>query len=168
MNHDDQLRELVEANRTYASRFGLAGLSPIAARRLAIVTCIDTRIEPLAMLGLAPGDAKIIRNAGGRVTDDVLRSLALAVALLGVETVVVMHHTGCALGGTTDDALRSAVREAGGRVDDQRPLGAMPSPDAAMADDVAAVRSSELLPSGVSVVGWIYDVETGLVAESNR
>jgi carbonic anhydrase len=164
---DDQLQELVEANRAYAAHFALGGLSPIAARRLAIVTCIDTRIEPLATLGLVPGDAKIIRNAGGRVTDDVLRSLALAVAMLGVETVVVMHHTGCALGGTTDEALRAAVRKAGGRVDDRHPLGAMPSPDEAMADDVAAIRSSALLPPGVTVVGWTYDVETGLVAASD-
>lgn len=163
MSHDSQLRALLEANRSYAASFGLSGLSPIAARHLAIVTCIDTRIEPLATLGLVPGDAKIIRNAGGRVTGDVLRSLALAVAMLGVETVVVMHHTGCALRGTTDEALRSAVQTAGGRVDDQFAFGAMPSPDAAMADDVEAVRSSTLLPGGIAVVGWTYDVETGLV-----
>ena len=87
--------DVLSANRTYAESFGLAGLEPRAARGLAVVTCIDSRIEPLPMLGLAPGDAKILRNAGARVTDDVLRSLVLAVNLLGVDRVCVVQHTKC-------------------------------------------------------------------------
>jgi len=85
--------DLLDANEAYAARFDLAGLPASPARELAIVTCIDSRIEPLAMLGLAPGDAKILRNAGARVTDDVLRSLVLAVNLLGVDRIAIVAHT---------------------------------------------------------------------------
>ncbi len=156
--------ELLIANQRYASDFALAGIAPRAARGFALVTCMDSRIEPLAMLGLVPGDAKILRNAGGRVTDDVLRSLALAASLLGVREIAVMQHTRCALANRSDDALRAELpaelcaRAAG------RPLLAMEDPDAALRADVAAVRSFDLLPAGVLVEGWRYDVDTGRVA----
>ena len=86
-----------------------------AARGLAIVTCIDSRIEPLEMFGLRPGDAKILRNAGGRVTDDVLGDLVLGAYLLGVERVMVMQHTDCRMAVPDEDSLHDAVRKAGGR-----------------------------------------------------
>ena len=101
--------DLLGANRAYMSAFNLAGIPAPAAKGFALVTCMDSRIEPLAMLGLAPGDAKIMRNAGGRVTPDVLRSLVLATNLLGVHRIAVMHHTNCAMAERTDEDVRAAL-----------------------------------------------------------
>jgi carbonic anhydrase len=149
--------DLLAANRDYAASFDLAGLPSQAAKGLCVVTCMDTRIDPLRMLGLRPGDAKILRNAGGRITDDVLRSLAVAVALLGVNRIAVVEHTRCAMVGTTNDELRTAVGEAAGECD------FLPIADQAttLAADVDRVRSSPLLPDGLAVAGFVYDVDTG-------
>src|SRR5688500_12257235 len=94
--------DLLAANAHYARYLGDSGLTGRAARGLAVVTCMDSRIDPLGLLGLKPGDAKIIRNAGARVTDDVLRTLVLAVYLLGVERVLVMPHTDCGMAKVSD------------------------------------------------------------------
>ncbi len=156
--------DLLDANRRYAERFALAGLAPLAARGLALVTCIDSRIEPLQMLGLVPGDAKILRNAGGRVTDDVLRSLILAVNLLSVDRVAVMHHTECAVASPRSD-LVGRVEAAAGRSADGWDFRSIVDPDGDLAADVAAVRACPLLPPSLRVVGWRYDIRTGLVDE---
>ena len=89
--------DVLESNRRYAHTFDLAGIDPHAARGLGVLTCIDSRIEPLTMLGLRAGDAKIFRNAGARVTDDVIRSMIAAVHLLNVHRVAVVQHTNCAM-----------------------------------------------------------------------
>src|SRR6202795_2199690 len=101
--------DLLEANRRYRTEFHDSGVEGVAAKGLAVLTCIDSRIDPLAMLGLRAGDAKIIRNAGARVTDGALRSLVLAVHLLGVTRVCVVQHTECAMVGSTDDELRARI-----------------------------------------------------------
>src|SRR6202521_6330576 len=106
--------DLLEANRRYRTRFHDSGVEGRAARGLAVLTCIDSRIDPLAMLGLRAGDAKIIRNAGARVTDDALRSLVLAANLLGVTRVCVVQHTDCAMIGLTDDEMRARAGVASG------------------------------------------------------
>ncbi len=155
--------ELLRANADYAGHFALAGVPPIAARGFSLVTCMDSRIEPLTMLGLVPGDAKILRNAGGRVTDDVLRSLVLATSLLGVREIAVMQHTKCALADRTDGAVHADLAAQGIHGADDWAFLAMPDPDRSLHDDVAAVRDCTLLPAGVRVEGWRYDVETGLV-----
>jgi carbonic anhydrase len=155
--------DLLAANRRYAAAFTLGGLQARAAQRFALVTCIDSRIEPLAALGLRPGDAKILRNAGGRVTDDVLRSLALAIALLGVERVAVMHHTSCALAGKSDAELRAATDVTAPGAADGVWLGGMPDPAAALIADVEVVKRSPLVPPRVAVAGWMYDVDTGAI-----
>lgn len=155
--------DMVEANQAYASQFDLAGIPARAAKGLALVTCMDSRIEPLATLGLVPGDAKILRNAGARVTDDTLRSLALATLYLGVERIAVMQHTGCALAGKSDDELRSGFPEDQRAVADRWAFMAMPDPDHELVRDVEAVRSCELIPSTVVVEGWRYQVETGAI-----
>lgn len=152
--------DLLAANRSYAESFELSGLESRAAKGLCVVTCMDTRIDPLRMLGLRPGDAKILRNAGGRVTDDVLRSLVLAVALLGVNRVAVVEHTRCAMVGTTNEELRDglgALGEAAGEWD------FLPIADqaATLAADVERVRSCPLLPTDLIVGGFVYDVDTG-------
>ena len=109
---DDTFDDVLAANTMYARSFGLAGLPARAARGLAVVTCIDSRIEPLALLGLAPGDAKILRNAGARVTDDVLRTLVLASYLLGVDRAMVIAHTDCRMAAGTEDDVHAAVEQA--------------------------------------------------------
>jgi carbonic anhydrase len=157
------LEELLAANEEYVDRFALRGIAPTAARGFALVTCMDSRIEPLAMLGLDPGDAKIMRNAGGRVTPDVLRSLVLATAFLGVTEIAVMQHTLCALAERSDDEVRSRLAEAGADGADGWEFLAMPDPDEALAADVATVRECDLLPEGIRVEGWRYDVETGAI-----
>lgn len=154
------IEDLLAANQRYADTFSLEGLPARTAKGVAVVTCMDTRIDPMTILGLAPGDAKVIRNAGGRITTDALRSLALACAYLGVTEVAVMHHTRCALAGTTDEETRSALPEEAAGWE----WLAMPDPDAALAADVEAVRTCPLLPAGVAVHGWRYDVDTGRVA----
>jgi carbonic anhydrase len=155
--------DLLDENDRYAAGFDLAGIPARAAKEFALVTCMDSRIEPLAMLGLGPGDAKILRNGGGRVTADVLRSLILATRFLGVRRVAVMQHTGCALVHRSDQDIRADLVAQG--VADPGPWEylAMPDPDAALAADVDAVRGCDALPSQVVVEGWRYDVETGRI-----
>ncbi|MHB1783170.1 MAG: beta-class carbonic anhydrase [Acidimicrobiales bacterium] len=159
----DAFADLLAANDAYAASFALGGLEARAAKGLALVTCIDSRIEPLAALGLVPGDAKILRNAGGRVTSDVVRSRAVAPALLGVERVAVMHHSRCAMAGMAEPALRGAVVAAGAELPDGCDLLAMDDPGAALLEDVRCVRESPMVRPGVVVTGWRYDVETGRV-----
>src|SRR3954451_21824202 len=100
--------DVLEANEAYVAGFQLAGLQARAARGLAVLTCMDSRIEPLAMLGLGPGDAKILRNAGARVTDDVLRTLVLASYLLGVDRVMVIAHTDCRMTAGAEEDVHAA------------------------------------------------------------
>jgi carbonic anhydrase len=155
--------DLLAANRSYAERFAGAGLAPRAARQFALVTCMDTRIAPLDILGLQPGDAKIIRNAGGRVTPDVLRSLVLATWLLDVRRIAVMQHTRCALAGRSDSDIVDDLVRAGADGAGSWEFLAMPDPDASLREDVASVRACRLLPPEVDVAGWRYDVDTGAV-----
>ena len=155
--------DLLQANSTYSEAFTLRGIPPVAAREFALVTCMDSRIEPLTMLGLLPGDAKILRNAGGRVTPDVLRSLVLATRFLGVREIAVMQHTNCALAMQDDDEVRGRLAADGVEGIDGWEFLAMPDPDRALADDVALLRACDQLPDGVQIEGWRYDVETGLI-----
>jgi carbonic anhydrase len=158
--------ELLVANRAYAPGFSLQGIPPGAAKAFALVTCMDSRIEPLTMLGLHPGDAKILRNAGGRVTDDVIRSLILATAFLDVSEIAVMQHTDCALAYRTDADIGAdlrAMRAMRAEGWEGRDFLAMPDPDRSLQSDVDALRSCELLPARTRVEGWRYDVETGLI-----
>lgn len=154
--------ERLSANRRFAATRPILPAGPLPAKAFALVTCMDTRVEPLAALGLRPGDAKILRNAGGRVTPDVLRSLVLATTMLGVRAVVVMHHTGCALAGKRNEDIRADLRPAQQAASARWCFGAMPDPDAALAADVAAVRDCAALAPGVAVEGWRYDVTSGL------
>jgi carbonic anhydrase len=163
MAGDDAFADVLAANEAYARSFPHVGLQARAAQGLAVVTCIDSRIEPLTMLGLAPGDAKILRNAGARVTSDVLRSLVLAAHLLGVDRVMVIGHTDCRMTGNEED-VHAAVRDAGGP--DTRELEFLVTNDqeATVRADVELLRTSPFL-THVRVGGFRYDVETGRVTE---
>src|SRR6059058_2233484 len=114
MPNDDAFADVLAANAAHAEAFRRPYMEGVAAKGLAVVTCMDSRIDPLAMLGLRPGDAKILRNAGARVTDDVLRTLVLATYLLGVERVMVVQHTRCRMASGTENDVHAAVAAAGG------------------------------------------------------
>jgi carbonic anhydrase len=164
MAADGTFADVLAANHEYADGFELGGLEPVAARGLAVLTCMDSRIEPLRMLGLRPGDAKILRNAGARVTDDVLRTLVLASYLLGVDRAMVVAHTKCRMAAEDEDAVHAAVAAAGGP--DTRSLAFFVSPDqeATVRGDVQRIRSSPFLQR-LTVGGFLYDVDTGRLTQ---
>lgn len=157
--------DILRANAEYAKTFTLDGLEGTAARGLGVITCIDTRIEPLQMLGLVPGDAKILRNAGARITDDVLRSLVLAVNLLGVDRVCIVQHTDCGVYDTTNEELRSTIAKQQGV--DASAWDFLPIDDHAriLREDIARIRACPLLPGDLPVHGYVYDVHTGLLTD---
>ena len=153
--------DLVAANTDYADRFDAGDLGAPPRRQLAVLTCMDARIVPHEVLGLDNGDVHVLRNAGGRVTDDALRSLMVSTRLLGVRQVAVMHHTDCGNSGT-DDELAAKLRDAG--VDDPpRPLHGSPDTEGGVREDVARLRDSGLLAEGTAVAGYVYDVHSGRV-----
>jgi len=152
--------DLLAANQTYADTFDTGGFDGVAHAGVAIVTCMDSRIEPLAMLGLEPGDAKILRNAGARVTDDVLRTLVLASYLLGVDRAMVVAHTRCKMATGREDDVHAAIESAGGP--DTRSLAFLVTDEQeqTVRDDVQRIRSWPYLQR-LQVGGFVYDVDTG-------
>jgi carbonic anhydrase len=159
--------DLLDANRRYRMEFHDSGVEGTAAKCLAVLTCIDSRIDPLAMLGLRPGDAKIIRNAGARVTDDTLRSLVLAANLLGVERVCVVQHTDCAMVGPTNDEMRARIGAMRGV--DVAGWDFLTSVDqlATLRHDIALIEACALLPPGLQVGGFVFDVHSGELVPMN-
>lgn len=160
MAGDETFADVLDANEAYASGFRLAGLPARAGRGLAVLTCMDSRIEPLAMLGLRPGDAKILRNAGARVTEDVLRTLVLASYLLGVDRAMVVAHTKCRMAAGSEDDVHEAVAAAGGP--DTRSLAFLVTDDQeeTLRGDVQRLRSWPYL-ARLRAGGFLYDVDTG-------
>ena len=164
MQGDQTFADVLAANEAYAHEFRLAGLEARAARGLAVLTCMDSRIEPLQMLGLGPGDAKILRNAGARVTDDVLRTLVLASYLLGVDRAMVVAHTRCRMAAGGEEDVHTAVSDAGGP--DTRSLAFLVTDDqeATVREDVQRIRSWPYLTQ-LRVGGFLYDVDTGRLTQ---
>ncbi len=158
---EDAFSDLFAGNEIYAATDHEVAETGVARRGLAIVTCIDSRIDPLAVLGLVPGDAKILRNAGARVTDDVLRSLALAVAALGVTRVAVVQHTDCKMASASDEELVAAVLETTGRDDLAFEPRAITDHSAVLAADVQLLLDSPLLPDEIVVGGLLLDLHSG-------
>lgn len=153
--------DLLEANRRYRTEFHDSGVPGVAAKGLAVLTCIDSRIDPLAMLGLRAGDAKIIRNAGARVTDDALRSLVLATNLLGATRVCLVAHTDCAVVGTTDEDLRARIAARRGVDAAGWVFLAGPDQRAMVRRDLELLASCPLLPPDLEVAGFVFDVHSG-------
>lgn len=153
--------DVLEANRRFQAGFHDSGMAGKAAKGLAVVTCIDSRIDPLAMLGLQPGDAKIIRNAGSRVTDDALRSLVLAVNLLGVDRIAVVQHTDCAMVGSTEDEVRTRVETASGADASGWEFLATTDQAGTLRADLERLRTCPLLPESLVAAGFVFDVRTG-------
>jgi carbonic anhydrase len=159
--------DVLAANEQFAATYQSGDLKGQARRGLAILTCMDSRIDPLAMLGLAPGDAKILRNAGARVSEDVLRTLVLATYLLGVNRVMIVAHTDCRM--TTDDEAKvhTAISGAGGP--DTRSLSFLTTTDVrtSLASDVQKVRSLPYLQQ-IPVAGFVYHLDSGRLEEVVR
>jgi carbonic anhydrase len=146
-----------------AGELAAPGLSPRPGRKVAVLTCMDTRIDPLAMLGLKRGDAHIIRNAGGLVTDDALRSLSASQRVLGTEEIVLVMHEGCGLCGASDEEFARTLAAEG--VHPSWRLGGFDNLEAALHDGLMRLRSAPELPARDQVRGFIFDPETGGLRE---
>ena len=158
--------DLLAANRTYATTdFTTGGFDGIAHAGVAIVTCMDSRIDPLRLLGLEPGDAKIFRNPGGRVTANALEALVLGVHLLGVERILIVPHTRCAMASNSEAELRERVGASAGQDASWQGFHVVEDQRGALMADVRAVRSHPLIGDQVAVGGFMYDVDTGLLEQ---
>jgi carbonic anhydrase len=176
--------EVLQANERYASSFGDRGtLALPPARRFAILTCMDARLDPAQYAGLSEGDAHVIRNAGGRASDDAIRSLVISYKLLGTAEWFVIHHTDCGMEFFTDaiirDLLASSLATAELGADGFHDVGPGPgSPEAnyidwltiadrtaSVAEDVARIRAHPLVPARIPIYGYLYDVTTGRLVE---
>lgn len=159
----DAFDDLVAANEAYAAAHDVSGFDGVARAGVAIVTCMDSRIQPLEMVGLGLGDAKIFRNPGGRVTPQALEALVLGVHLLNVSRILVVPHTRCAVASNTEAELRHRVAESAGEDASWQPFHVVADQDEALAEDIRKVRTHPLIPESVQVGGFIYDVDTGLL-----
>lgn len=158
---DPSFDDILAANEQYQQTFKLAGLEGFAARELGVLTCIDSRIEPLEMLGLVPGDSKILRNAGARVTNDVIRTFAIATHLLHVRRIMLVVHTDCAMA-SSDAELRGRIAQVNPSAD----LGNLKThtsanPHATIHADAKRLADSGLMAPGVVIGTFEYDVHTG-------
>jgi carbonic anhydrase len=153
--------DLLAANAAYADTFALHGFDGIARAGVAIVTCMDSRIDPLAIVGLEAGDAKIFRNPGGRVTPDAMEALVLGVHLLNVSRILIVPHTRCAVASNSEDELRQRISASAGQDAAWLPLHVVDDQLRALTEDVHKVRSHPLVPSTVLVGGFVYDVDSG-------
>ena len=176
--------EVLTANQAYAATFGAKGsLALPPARQFAILTCMDARLDPAKYAGLAEGDAHVIRNAGGRASDDAIRSLVISYKLLGTREWFVIHHTDCGMETFTDDIMRgllaSSLKTASIDASGWHDSGDGPgSPEAqyisfltisdqaqSVADDVRRIRAHPLVPRDIPIYGYIYDVKNGHLVE---
>lgn len=159
----DSFRDALQANRLFVENFEGSQLTGSAAKGLAIVTCMDSRISPLAVVGMRSGDAKILRNAGARVTEDVLRTLVLATYLLGVDRILVMPHTDCRMAQSEEPEIHAAILDEYGVDTRSLEFRTVLDQHAALATDVTRIRAYPLLRKEVVVAGAIYDVATGVL-----
>ena len=178
------LTEVLEANRNYAASFGeRSKLALPPARRFAILTCMDARLDPAKYAGLAEGDAHVIRNAGGRASDDAIRSLVISYKLLGTREFFVIHHTDCGMQFFTNDVMRGVLassletaeltpqgfrdvgRGPGSREGEYVEWLTVKDPAQAVIDDVARIRNHPLVPNSIPIYGYIYDVHSGKLNE---
>ena len=155
--------DLIDANSQYAQTFKYSELTGSAARGLAIVTCMDSRINPLSVVGMRSGDAKILRNAGARVTEDVLRTLVLGTYLLNVDRILVMPHTDCRMAQSEESSIHELINEQYGVDTRSLEFKVTMNQEEALKTDITRIRSYPLIRDGVAVAGAIYDVKTGKI-----
>jgi len=154
-------QEFQKANDAYASTFNKGDLPMPPARHVAVLTCMDARLHPSSFLGLELGDAHVIRNAGGRASDDAIRSLAISQQLLGTNEVVVIHHTDCGMLTFSNEDLRKKLKQELNA--DAEDIDFLPfkNLEQSVRDDVATIKNSPLLLKNIEVSGFIYDVRSG-------
>jgi carbonic anhydrase len=182
------VEEVLAANQKYAAAFGDKGKLPLPpARHFAILTCMDARLQPSKYAGLAEGDAHVIRNAGGRATDDAIRSLVISYKLLGTNEWFVIHHTDCGMQLFTDDvmagllesSLETATIDASGWHDVGKKIPGSPAGkyikwhtisdlEGSVVDDVKRIRTHPLVPGNIPIYGYVYDVRTGKLNEVEK
>ncbi|HHU10001.1 MAG TPA: carbonic anhydrase [Intrasporangiaceae bacterium] len=160
---DPGFADLLEANREYATTNKILGFDGVAHAGVAIITCMDSRLDPLGMIGLRPGDAKIFRNPGGRVTSAALEALVLAVHLLNVDRILIVPHTRCAMSSATEQELRDKIGASAGKSAAWQGFHVVADQKQALLADVAAVESHPLIEGRAEVGGFMYDVDTGLL-----
>src|SRR4051794_24243004 len=156
--------ELLHNNDAYAAAFDKGELALPPAKRLAVVACMDARLDVAAILGLAPGDAHVIRNAGGVITDDEVRSLAISQRLLGTEEIILIHHTDCGMLTFTDDAFKRSIQDETG-IRPEWAAEAFPDLDEDVRQSIARINASPFIPHKNAVRGFVYDVTTGKLRE---
>ena len=178
------LQEVLAANQRYAADFGdKAKLAMPPARRFAILTCMDARLDPAKFAGMAEGDAHVIRNAGGRASDDAIRSLVISYKLLGTREWFVIHHTNCGMEFFTNDVMRGLLansletaaltdkgfqdvgKSAGSRAGEYIEWLTIPDQEQSVRDDVQRIREHPLVPKNIAIFGYIYDVKSGRLIE---
>ena len=157
----DDFSDLFAANSEFVKSFKSQELTGEARKGLAIITCMDSRIDPLRIVGMQPGDAKILRNAGARVTEDVLRTLVLATYLLNVNRVLVMPHTDCRMASGTEDEIHAAIKERSGVDTRSIEIRTVKDQISALNSDLVRIKSFPLLPKELLITGAIYDVKSG-------
>jgi carbonic anhydrase len=156
--------DLLSNNEEYAARFDLADLPAMPRTKVAVVTCMDARVIPTRLLGLQEGDAHVIRNAGGVITDDEIRSLAISQHELGTEEIVLIRHTDCGLLKITDDEFKDKLERSTGRRPEWH-SGAFQDLETSVRDSITQVVESPFIPHTGSVRGFVYEVETGRLRE---
>src|SRR3954449_11353876 len=156
--------ELLKNNEAYAAKFDKAGLPLPPAKKVAVVACMDARLNPSYVLGLEEGDAHVIRNAGGVITDDEIRSLAISQRLLGTQEVVLIHHTDCGMLTFTDDEFKQQIQQETG-LKPHWAAEAFGDLDEDVRQSVARIKASPFVPRKTSVRGFVFDVATGELRE---
>jgi carbonic anhydrase len=156
--------ELLKNNETYAASFDKGDLALPPAKKVAVLACMDARLDPAGALGLTEGDAHVIRNAGGVVTDDEIRSLAISQNLLGTEEIILIHHTDCGMLTFTDEQFAEKLQSETGETPEWS-ANAFPDLDGDVRDSIDRIKSSPFIPNKDSIRGFVYEVETGKLRE---
>jgi len=156
--------ELLKNNESYAASFDKGDLALPPAKKVAVLACMDARLDPAGALGLSEGDAHVIRNAGGVVTDDEIRSLAISQNLLGTEEIILIHHTDCGMLTFTDEQFAQKLEDETGQAPEWS-ANAFPDLDGDVRDSIDRIRSSPFIPKKNSIRGFVYEVETGKLRE---
>jgi carbonic anhydrase len=159
-----QTDALIANNETYAASFDCGDLAPPPARKLAIVACMDARLNIYAALGLREGDAHVLRNAGGAVTDDMVRSLAISQTVLGTEEIILIHHTGCGMLTLDEDEFRAQLHADSG-VTPAWPVEAFQDLEQNVRDSIARIEASPFIARKDAIRGFVYECETGRLRE---
>lgn len=159
----DAFSDVLAGNKRFVEEYRSEGLTGRAAQHLALITCMDSRIDPLAVTGMRAGDVKILRNAGARVTDDVLRTLVLATHLLDVNRVIVMPHTDCRMAKSSEDQVHESIQQNSGLDTRSLEFRTIDDPLATLRADVQRIRSYPFISDDVAVAGAMYDVDSGSI-----